>query len=255
MYNEFTSITISVDNQDHAKIKITEALGAIVMIYSWALIIKNKAYSLKCVISSIDDFNTLSVNKMIDKVQQVLQDPSDSKYMLAFEQAPLDIIIKVYEPYYTKLCQSILQKWNKFEFEDLYQTCILNVAKLYRGGYYIHKALIKRSFYSDVLYSIRPEKGYNFISLNQPMHENSEGDILTLESMLPDVSADDFFDNFYKEQDRDIAFKKIKEICGNSVSERQWTQLLFEYGTNNVSMASSRKVQQIRGKLKKAGVL
>ena len=126
--------------------------------------------------------------------------------------------------------------------EDLLQMCRLVIMRLYRNGYYIHKRLVRRAFNNEVLMHIRKDKNKPIIvSVNSTVYEDDSDDELTLLDTLPDTQAILDEQDMLDEAAKFDIIKAKREIIVKKIGQRQYDQLVREYG-NNMSTGWSRKL-------------
>lgn len=198
-------------------------------------------------ISQVERYNVLSCKEVIDGILQSISEQRNvAQRVLDYKQPSLDVMLQVYQPLINKLAREQHERWQHLEYEDLVSMCQLTMVKLYNKGYYVHKSLLTRSFQHDVLLMLRGQP-YNpdLVSIEQPMPDTGD-EQLTVGDTIRDISQEE---RQVDEEDRamfDSLFQAVKRIVVTLYGERQFDQLLREYGNKHTTDWSRRRMQRIK---------
>ena len=216
-------------------------------------------WTIKYIISQDEQYNTLNVSDIVAQIAaDIIKDNNSVKksYVIGYKQPPLEILCELFDPLMRKLALKQHRQWPKLEYEDLLQTCRLTMCVLYTKGYYVNKRLLEQSFYNAVLIQLRKEKNAPVItSLNDITFSTEGQEALSVEDMLPDYNA------IYEEQDKEDAeeheqiIAEERNIVKEMIGERQYDQLVREYGNRCTTNRGQRQVARIKGKLKESKIL
>ena len=199
-------------------------------------------------ISQSQKYNTLTTADVINKLSVDLRSNCKSeKAVQSHLQPEPAILIKQYKWLIIKLAKEMHDHWEFLEMEDLVQMCNLVICDLYYKDYYVHKRLIRRSFTNYVLMHIRKNKNRpSMCSLEQLYHKSDADSDVTVAEMIPDKNL------MYAEEDGENEevlaqiIQEMREIVVDFIGQRQYDQLLREYG-NKQTTPWSRKLM---GKIK-----
>lgn len=258
--NNFTKITQTVQPKDFnyygLATQIPDKLNT-THVYSYLVlpIIKQNEFvgcKIEWTLAQHKENNTISVENAIANILHHLITYNttlrDNK-PICFEQPSLELMQELYRPLMHRLVAAQLLQWPQLEYEDLMQICMLSMIKLYKKGYYIHKSLLTRTFYNDVLMYLRPYKREPqiIVSLDALLCDTSDDnkDVNIIDTLVADDESDD---------EEDDTWLYVKPILLSIVTERQLQQLLLEYGTKNTTTWSRKLVQRIKAKFKKENI-
>jgi hypothetical protein len=125
--------------------------------------------------------------------------------------------------------------------------------KLYRGGYYIHKRLLRRAFANEILMSLRKERNKPvLISLDQTV--DGEDDKTTISDTIPDKQAIIEEQDMLEEQAKNDVISAKRDIIIKYIGQRQYDQLVREYGNKNTTNWSQQTVHKLKHKLELFGI-
>jgi hypothetical protein len=217
-------------------------------------------WTIQYVVSQDEQYNTL---KLTDIVAQIAADiiknnkSLKESYIIGYKQPPLEILCELFDPLMQKLAYTQHIKWPKLEQEDLLQMCRLTMCVLYSKGYYINRRLLEQSFYNAILMQSRKDKNMPIIvSLSEPIQAGVSGAEKTLiEDIVPD------YNELYEEQDKedDEEYQQIleeeRQVIIDMIGQRQYDQLIREYGNHCTTCRGQRQVARIKGKLKEDKIL
>ena len=260
--NKLTNIKLNFSVDDEIEPIMSSQLSAFDKIHSCVVygVYKDEklvGWNINCNVSQNDYYNTVSVKKLIERMVPVLRASkklTEQKYVIAFAQPTLDIVIKQYKPLIIKLAKEQHERWNWLEMEDLIQMCNLVICDLYYKGYYVHKRLIYRSFVNYVLMHIRKDKGKSYVSLEQTYSKSDSDAQVTIADMLPDEST------LYEQDDKDDEevqckiLQEVKDIVIDFIGPRQYDQLLREYSNKQTTNWSRKLMQTIKAHLFEMGI-
>ena len=214
-------------------------------------------WTIKYMISQDEQYNTLNVSDIVAQIAaDIIKDNNSIKksYVIGYKQPPLEILCELFDPLMQKLAYNQHVRWPKLEQDDLLQMCRLTMCVLYSKGYYINRRLLEQSFYNTVLMHLRKERNAPiFLSLSDPI-QLGEGNA-SIEDTLPD------YDEIYEEQDKEDEeeyqqiLKEEQQIVVEMIGQRQYDQLVREYGNKCTTNRGQRQVARIKGKLKEDKIL
>lgn len=213
-------------------------------------------WQFECEVCTDNTYNTFKKEDCIhDTLIAITNDVQDGKYIILFKQPSLEMQIKMYMPYIKKLAQIQSQRWKTLEYDDLYSTCTFVIIKLYKRGYYLNKWLIKKSFENEVLLQLRKFKNVpEILSLEQITFTNDNNEPVKLEDMIEDKQANINIQDEEESQLIHAIFLKVKEIIVTDIGERQFDQLLRDYGNKHTTNWSRKQMQIIKQKFSKDNI-
>lgn len=254
---------ISVNHTDEEiKSQLHTVLDELETIYSYLIYAKYKAEKLVCwqieyTISQTDKYNTLHSCIVVEEIFAVLKESNEKKVsnVIGYKQPSLDIQIELFEPLINKLALKQTQRWPQIEYEDACQICRMTMLNLYRKGYYLHPTLVERCYNNDILSSIRKDKNKpEIISIDKVVHHDGDNTPLTIGDMLPDNQAEEDAEQKDAEEFIQLVFGQVKEIIVELIGERQFEQLMRDYGNKHTTSWSRKKMQQLKDKFKQMGI-
>lgn len=254
---------ISVNHTDEEiKSQLHTVLDELETIYSYLIYAKYKAEKLVCwqieyTISQTDKYNTLHSCIVVEEIFAILKESNEKKVsnVIGYKQPSLDIQIELFEPLINKLALKQVQRWPQIEYEDACQICRMTMLNLYRKGYYLHPTLVERCYNNDILSSIKKDKNKpEIISIDKVVHHDGDNTPLTIGDMLPDTQAEEDADRKDNEEFIQLIFGQVKEIIVELIGERQFEQLMRDYGNKHTTSWSRKKMQQLKDKFKQMGI-
>lgn len=254
---------ISVNHTDEEiKSQLHTVLDELETIYSYLIYAKYKAEKLVCwqieyTISQTDKYNTLHSCIVVEEIFAILKESNEKKVsnVIGYKQPSLDIQIELFEPLINKLALKQTQRWPQIEYEDACQICRMTMLNLYRKGYYLHSTLVERCYNNDILSSIRKDKNKpEIISIDKVVHNDGDNTPLTIGDMLPDTQAEEDAEQKDAEEFIQLVFGQVKEIIVELIGERQFEQLMRDYGNKHTTSWSRKKMQQLKDKFKQMGI-
>lgn len=209
-------------------------------------------------VSQTTNYNTISVDDAIDDVSKIITDAwkeTQITYVIGYRQPPIELLLETFDPLVKKLASKQKEYWRYLEYEDLCQICRMVICHLYNKGYYIHSKLISRAFTNEILMMIRPER-YKpaVLSLDKVVDDEYE------EVTLMDCIEDETPKELREEQEEREAIKRVlekkKEIIIEALggSERQYDQLVREYGNKSATPWARMAVQRVKKYLAKLSI-
>lgn len=254
---------ISVKHTDEEiKSQLHAVLDELETIYSYLIYAKYKDEKLVCwqieyTVSQTDKYNTLHSCIIIDEIFSILKESREKKVsnVIGYRQPCIDIQIQLFEPLINKLVLKQCQRWPQLEFDDASQICKMTMLNLYRKGYYLHSALVERCYNNEILMSIRKDKNKpEIVSIDKVIHNDGDNCPLTVGDILRDVDAEEEEDRKDDEDFIKLVFGQVKEIIVELIGERQFDQLMRDYGNKHTTSWSRKKMQQLKDKFKKMGI-
>lgn len=250
-------------NVDDCKIEteLNNVLSNHDKIYSYLIYAKYKQNTHNCWIiqlnvSQVDNYNTLLKCDVIKEIREHISNNKDTtKYVVAYNQPSVELMLDLYKPLALKLAMEQSEKWPCIEYEDACSICNLTMIKLYKKGYYIHKRLLKRSFENAILMELRQERYRpDILSLEQVLFNNGDDEELRLVDMLPDTASELERERREEEEALYAMFNEVKRLLVDYMGERQFEQLLRDYGNKHTTSWSRKKMQQVKERFKKLGI-
>lgn len=262
MYNTLVKASVKIprDTIDVEQL-IVSAFSDIEYIYSYIVYAKYKQGKLQYwqvdfMLSQHDKYNCHNILDVAKRVAAMteLSVVNETRKILGYEQPGPEILLKVYEPLVKRLAQEEHNRWNYLDFEDLLQMCRLVIMRLYRNGYYIHKSLVKRAFTNEVLLHIRKDKNKPIIvSIEESMYNNSsDNDISILESIIDESSLLEQ-EEFIEQDELDKLNARQRQLIVDKIGQRQYDQLVREYGNKMTTSWSRKTIQTLKNYLRRIG--
>ena len=247
---------------DEIRLQLSSVLNELEDIYSYLIYAKYKdekliGWRIEYNISQTDEYNTLKSEIVIEEIFNLLKESSEKKVsgVIGYKQPPLDVQLILFEPLINKLASRQVSMWNQIEFEDACQICKMTMLNLYLKGYYLHKTLIERCYNNDILSMLRREKNKpEIVSIDKIIRKDGNNNPLTVGDMVPDYKLIE--ENEQKEYDEfiQIVFSQVKEIIIELIGERQFEQLMRDYGNRHTTSWSRKKMQQLKSKFSQMGI-
>ena len=217
-------------------------------------------WTIQYVVSQDEQYNTLRLTDIVAQIAaDIIKNNKSLKesYIIGYKQPPLEILCKLFDPLMQKLAYTQHIKWPKLEQEDLLQMCRLTMCVLYSKGYYINRRLLEQSFYNAILMQLRKDKNMPIIvSLSEPIQAGISS---TEKTLIEDIVPD--YNELYEEQDKedDEEYQQIleeeRQVIIDMIGQRQYDQLIREYGNRCTTCRGQRQVARIKGKLKEDKIL
>ena len=262
--NVLTKVSLSISfNLSDAEIieKVASMLPDTTLIYSYIVYSKFKekvktGWLIECSLSQSAKYNTLDCDTSLSEIAKIILDNRHSpKYVIGYRQPSIELMLTLFSPLMHKLALEQCDKWNELEYEDALSMCKLVMLKLYSKGYYIHKFLLQRSFENYVLMELRHDRGKpQTLSFEHVMHSSDIDGTITLGDMLPDHDAELKAEKKEEDEVFRLIFDEVKAMIIEFIGERQFEQLLRDYGNKHTTPWSRKKMQQIKDKFKKLGI-
>lgn len=221
-------------------------------VYSYCLIDKNNEYWFSVHVSTNTDYNTIdlmySVPKVLESitVNRLLQ---RNGKIIAYAQPPLEVLCDAMTPLVYSLANEQHRHWKHIELNDLIQRCYCTLCELYNKGYYIHKALLRKSYKNAVISYLRvnPAPDRKIVSFDEPI--SGDDDSLS----ILDTLSDTFYDEI-SEYENEIAekelYKHIREWVIETIGQEAYNKLVYEYSNKKVSSSTSHLKRKLINKLK-----
>ena len=208
-------------------------------------------------ISDQDEYNTLKASNVEKEVYDIILESKENKVanVIGYNQPPVDVIIKAFDPLIKKLALQQSRKWVKLEYDDCYQICLMTVLNLHRKNYYLHKTLLERSFNNEILMMLRKEKNApDIVSLDTVIHDNGTDETISLGDTIPDQAAIERQEQEDEEEFIKLMFEQTKEMIIELIGPRQFDQLMRDYGNKHTTSWSRKKMQQMKEKFRQKGI-
>lgn len=203
--------------------------------------------------SQTDCYNCIDKVTAIDEICDKMQkNYESSERVIGYRQPPLEVLVETYEPLVRKLARREADHWKELEFEDLCQMCRLVICTLYDKGYYVHKNLIRRSFVSYVLMHIRKDK-FRPVMVSLSDLVGSEDGISPLDYIADDEAEMALHQAEEAEYCADVLQQK-RSLIVDLIGQRQYDQLVREYGNKTTTNAGRKTVFKLKTILKEMGI-
>lgn len=221
--------------------------------YSWSLYKRDdEHYCLTYHVSQTDRFNTLDVGCAITNIVNAAVDSNKAHSIVGYDQPMLSVLVEVMAPLVNSLVNLEAKRWRQFSHDDLTQTCYMCLCELYRKGYYIHKALLRRAFTNTLYYKLRKSpRDVVIVSLTAPVHDTD--DLVMVQDTIPDIDEEYEREEYENKQVVNQILSEQREIIINLIGERRYNDLLREWRSKTVDNSSSVTVNRLRKKLIEAG--
>lgn len=247
---------------EEIKSQLHAVLDELETIYSYLIYAKYKDeklmyWQIEYTVSQTNRYNTLYSSVIVDEIFAILKESNEKKVsnVIGYKQPCLDIQIQLFEPLINKLALKQCQRWPQLEFDDACQICKMTMLNLYRKGYYLHPTLVERCYNNDILISIRKDKNKpEIVSIDKVIHQEGDNSSLTIGDMLPDTAAEEEAERKDEEDFVKLVFSQVKELIIELIGERQFNQLMRDYGNKHTTSWSRKKMQQLKDNFKKMGI-
>lgn len=255
-------ISVSL-SEDDIRRHLEEVLLDLETIYSYLVYAKYKddlliGWLIEYNISQVDAYNTLIAEDVVREILVELRNSREKKVVnvVGYKQPSLELMLKLYDPLVKKLALEQSERWNEIEYDNAYQMCQFTMLNLYRKNYYIHKRLLERAYNNEILMYLSHDRNKpEIISMDQVVYDGGDdSEKLTLADMLPDTNAILEAEAREEQEVFDSIFAEVKDIIVELTGERQFEQLLRDYGNKHTTPWSRKKMQQIKEHFKKLGI-
>lgn len=207
-------------------------------------------WTIRYAISEKSSYNTLDSNNCISEIYSILTKKQDKRRkIIGYKQPSIEIMLEVFDPLVNKLAKLQFDRWKQYTQEDFCQMCRLVMIKLYRKGYYIHKVLLQKAFNNHVLMSLRPERNAPVIvSFEDTFYKSMKSDSETIlfADTIADTSIEEEQENTRITEAEAAIFEEVKNIVIELVGERQWRELMRDYGNKHTSTRTRKLMNKIK---------
>lgn len=261
MRNSLIDMSVKIFKQsDNIETAILEAFNGIDYLYAYVIYAKYKNdilqyWQIDFMVSTIDAYNEIAVTDAAKSIaDKIKKDYEEHKRIVGYQQPSLESILTLYEPMIKKLCIEEKNRWRQLEFEDLKQICRLVIIRLYRNGYYIHKHLVRRSFANELLMMLRHDKNKPvLVSIYQSENTGDDEDLSVIDSIV------DTADLYERQDELDAtALQRViemkRDIIIEEIGQRQYDQLVREYGNKMTTNWSRKMIQTLKQYLERIGI-
>lgn len=222
-------------------------------------------WNVKFMISQTDAYNQIYMaDAAADILNTIMMHASEdeTKVIIGYKQASLATLVEVYEPLVKKLALEQHAHWQDLEVDDLCQICRMVICTLYNGGYYVHKRIIQRAFYNEVLMIERKKmsqcpldengepKAPTLVSTDDAKYTDSNGDTITYGESIEDPHRTD--DALLEECDvkeTEDLMGYYKDLVIDVMGARTYDAVLTEYKNGNPSKWAVTEVQKVKKKI------
>lgn len=216
----------------------------------------NDSYTVKYMISQSEENNTIDTIEATTEILTIIgRDKQEKKRIIGYRQATLDKLLELMQPLVHKLARVQLQRWQRYEYEDLCQMCNLAIVELYRKGYYVHKSLVEKTFNNMILMELRHEReAPAIVPLEQAFNGSEDMEKLTIADIVVDPD-----DELRKEEQeiadkREWTFNEVKKIIVDMIGERRFDQLFRDYGNGHTTYITQKEMYRLRERFAKLGL-
>lgn len=250
MRNLINSYKITIANNDLETFKRCLLELDIPKLYSYVLYYNNKSYEFSCNVSQSDKYNTIDVNKAIVNVVDKVNEPGSKNKIVTYDQPTLDVLVEALKPLVNALAYKQSKRWKNLPYDDLKQQCYCCLCTLYRKGYYIHKAILERTFQNAVYYMLRKEPR-DIVTVSFEQTVGDEG--LTVADTIRDYEKE------YEIEDAELDDAELQVLCAQRdiiiaiIGERNYDQIVREYRNHTVSSATHNKIERLHKRMEKDG--
>ena len=253
VHNSLTKLTFNINKSDDVVSELNKIFNNDLTIYSYIVFNKGDTYNINIQICENDSCNTICCKDCLLKIRNVL---NNNDKVLIFEQPPLDIIVNMFKPYISKLSRKFSSQWLKLEYDDIFQTGMMSMVKLYKQGYYLNKFIIARSFQNDILLQLRHFRNEPIIvsidtCFNNELSNDNEltyGDII--------VDTKDLNEREDKENSEYVksVFDEMKDIIVDKYGPRTFDKLYNDYSKKHTDNFSRKTMQTLKTYLEKMNI-
>lgn len=237
-------------------------LDEVETIYSYLVYARYKEeklvyWQIEYLISQTSEYNTLHKDSIINEIFIILKKSNEKTIstVIGYKQPAISLQLKLFDPLINKLALEQTQRWSQIEYEDACQICRLTMVNLYRKGYYLHPRLIRRCYNNDILCFIRKDKNKpEILSIDKVIYHEGDNTPLTIADTIPDNQAKERAEQKDAEQFVHIVFEQVKEIIIDLIGERQFDQLMRDYGNKHTTSWSCKKMRELRRKFDEMGI-
>lgn len=217
------------------------------------------AYIVQYNLSQEDKYNTISTEEAIDGITKVICEHAheNTRRVIGYAQPDVELILELYDPLVNKLARIQDGKWSMYTHEDLCQICRLEILKLYRKGYYLHKRLVEKAFINRLLMNTRHDRNKPpTLSFEDTFYRTSSSDSEKL--LVADTIPDQYLIEKEKAADEEIAerliFEEVKGIIIDLIGVRQWDELLRSYGGKSTTATTRKVMQKVKNHFENLGL-
>lgn len=258
------SVTITTEQIPALEKLLEGGLVTTDFVYSYLIYSQYKdkqlvGWLVEFLVSQTEGYNTISTEMAISTISRIIRKAKDDasvQYVVGYKQPPVEILVETFDPLVKKLAAKQREYWSIMEYEDLCQICRVTIIHLYNKGYYVHSKLISRAFTNEVLMQLRPQRyAPDIVSLDKSINAGYGDEITLLDKIVDKVAEEAKEDAILDEITKRIVKEKRKliiEALGGS--ERQYDQLVREYGNKAASPWARMAVQRIKKYLAKINI-
>ena len=208
----------------------------------------DKTIKINCLVPARK--NPYTPTTLISKLFQAKPSSTGTRYV----QPPIDQWLQLYQPLLYQLVHKAYPFYQKlFTEKELLSTLYLVVTKLYKKGYYLHKALINRAFLNEVNMEVRKLKRHqDDVSLDTEIggdNGSSDDATLTIGDTLIDQNATDTAHELTHYSLKDYwedMFQAVKECMLQDMSQLSFDRILLQLSTKTVDNQTSHRLMKYR---------
>lgn len=255
--NQLIPVTL---NTDDIRARLHTVLDELGTIYSYIVYAKYKNgklshWQIEYQISQTDKYNTLKTDNVVDEILKIIALHNEDKVVeaIGFKQPDINVQLQLFDNLIDKLASSQCKQWPQLDYNEAKQLCRITMLRLYNKGYYLHSALLKRCYNNDVLYYFRKRKhDANNVSLEELMYPDDEG------MSVVDTIVDEQEELNKEEKEHDefikIVFEQVKDLIIELIGERQFNDLMRDYGNQHTTPWSRKKMMQLKDTFRTMGL-
>lgn len=248
---------------DDAKRIVADVLSINDRIFSYLIYAKYKdsqltGWQIECNVSHTPRYNCIDTKVAVAEIYALMElslSSNDMPAVIGYRRPPLDIQLEVLEPLTKKLAIEQSQAWKLLEYDDLCQMCRLGICTLYNKGYYLHKNLIRRTFVNSVLMQLRKyRQSPDTVSLYDPVGIDEDGSEISWMDVTPDETAKSAILQAENDEAETDVLTKKRQIVIDKIGQRQYDQLLREYGNKLTTNIGRHVVNKLKRHLAAMGL-
>ena len=213
-------------------------------------------YHVQYNLSQNDNYNTVDIKDVIDKAVETILSGTTKK-VAGYIQPPIEICLEVFNPLVIRLAKNQKARWKYLEEEDYAQICRMVMIRLHQKGYYLHRRLIEKSFNNELLMMFRTQRNAPpLVSFEDTFYKPVSGssEELRFADVVEDVSIKEAEEEKYREEAEHAIFEEVKAIIIELIGERQWNELMRDYGNKHTTARTRKKMTEIKRYFEKLGL-
>lgn len=212
-------------------------------------------WTIQYMFSQTDEYNTLPASWCVEGILQGISHYTVTpNNVLCYCQPDVEVMMRVYEPLLRKAARNACEQWTGTEYEDALSSAYLVMLRLYRRGYYVHKRLFLRAYNNEILMQLRHKRREPPTISLDTIVENDDNDVTTYANIIPD---EQYNIRMEEREERDLMASiayTLKQLLLQYMTEREYDELLRDYGQGHTTNASRRRLSRIKDKFARLGI-